>query len=123
MEALRAVERSSLTAARHKLKIPTGDREVYVDCEDIFYIKSENVYLNILTEGESLLMRGRMKDLSASLPEDSFFQIHRSYIVNLSHIRSFDGKNVLMEDGGTLPVSGRRRELFREKMTRYLREK
>ena len=123
VEALRAVERSSLTAARHKLKIPTGDREVYVDCEDIFYIKSENVYLNILTEGESFLMRGRMKDLSASLPEDSFFQIHRSYIVNLSHIRSFDGKNVLMEDGGTLPVSGRRRELFREKMTRYLREK
>lgn len=123
VEALRAVERSSLTAARHKLKIPTGDREVYVDCEDIFYIKSENVYLNILTEGESFLMRGRMKDLFSSLPEDSFFQIHRSYIVNLSHIRSFDGKNVLMEDGGTLPVSGRRRELFREKMTRYLREK
>lgn len=123
VEALRAVERSSLTAVRHKLKVATGDREVYVNCEDILYIKSENVYLNILTKGESFLVRGKLKEFAASLPEDSFFQIHRSYIVNLFHVRSFDGRNVLMEDGGRLPVSGRRRDLFREKMTRYLREK
>lgn len=123
MEALQAMERSSRAAGRRKLCVPAGDREIYLDCQEIFYIKSENVYLSIVTEQENYLMRGRLKELSVSLPENSFFQIHRSYIVNLSHIRSFDGKNVLMEDGGKLPVSGRRRELFREKITRYLREK
>ena len=86
-------------------------------------MKSENVYLNIVTTEQTFLMRGKLKELYTSLPEDLFFQIHRSYIVNLSHIRSFDGKKLIMKDGGQLPVSGRRRELFREKMTRYLREK
>ena len=123
VEALRAVERTAGKQEQHKLRVVTGEREIYVDCRDIFYVKSENVYLNIVTTEQTFLMRGKLKELYTSLPEDLFFQIHRSYIVNLSHIRSFDGKKLIMEDGGQLPVSGRRRELFREKMTRYLREK
>lgn len=123
VEALRAVERTAGKQEQHKLRVVTGEREIYVDCRDIFYVKSENVYLNIVTTEQTFLMRGKLKELYTSFPEDLFFQIHRSYIVNLSHIRSFDGKKLIMEDGGQLPVSGRRRELFREKMTRYLREK
>lgn len=107
----------------HKLRVLTGDREVYVDCEDILYLKSENVYVHIILDRQSFLMRGRLKEIKASLPENAFFQIHRSYIVNLAHICSFDGKNILLKDGKRLPVSGRRRELFRERIIRYLREK
>lgn len=131
VEALQAVEKSVRTTETRKLRIAAGDREIYVDCRDISYVKSENVYLNIVTMGTGssgpehrrFLMRGKLKELLAELPEELFVQIHRSYIVNLSHVCSFDGKKVAMEDGGQLPVSGRRRELFREKMTQYLREK
>lgn len=131
VEALRAVEKSVRTAETHKLRIAAGDREIYVDCRDISYVKSENVYLNIVTTGgESsgtehgrLLMRGKLKELLTRLPEYIFCQIHRSYIVNLSHVVSFDGRNVQMDTGESLPVSGGRREMFRERMTRYLRER
>ena len=131
VEALRAVEKSVRTAETHKLRIAAGDREIYVDCRDISYVKSENVYLNIVTTGgESsgtehgrLLMRGKLKELLTRLPEYIFCQIHRSYIVNLSHVVSFDGRNVQMDTGERLPVSGGRREMFRERMTRYLRER
>lgn len=131
VEALRAVEKSVRTAETHKLRVAAGDREIYVDCRDISYVKSENVYLNIVTTGgESsgtehgrLLMRGKLKELLTRLPEYIFCQIHRSYIVNLSHVVSFDGRNVQMDTGERLPVSGGRRELFRERMTRYLRER
>lgn len=131
VEALRAVEKSVRTAETHKLRIAAGDREIYVDCRDISYVKSENVYLNIVTTGEEssgqehgrLLMRGKLKELLTRLPEYIFCQIHRSYIVNLSHVASFDGRNVQMDTGESLPVSGGRREMFRERMTRYLRER
>lgn len=123
IEALQAVGQSSLASNGHKLRVLTGDREVYVDCEDILYLKSENVYVHIILDRQSFLMRGRLKEIKASLPENAFFQIHRSYIVNLAHICSFDGKNILLKDGKRLPVSGRRRELFRERIIRYLREK
>lgn len=131
VEALRAVEKSVRTAETHKLRVAAGDREIYVDCRDISYVKSENVYLNIVTTGgESsgtehgrLLMRGKLKELLTRLPEYIFCQIHRSYIVNLSHVASFDGRNVQMDTGESLPVSGGRREMFRERVTRYLRER
>ena len=131
VEALWAVEKSVRTAETHKLRIAAGDREIYVDCRDISYVKSENVYLNIVTTGEEssgqehgrLLMRGKLKELLTRLPEYIFCQIHRSYIVNLSHVASFDGRNVQMDTGESLPVSGGRREMFRERMTRYLRER
>lgn len=131
VEALRAVEKSVQTAETHKLRIAAGDREIYVDCRDISYVKSENVYLNIVTTGAEssgqehgrLLMRGKLKELLTRLPEYIFCQIHRSYIVNLSHVASFDGRNVQMDTGESLPVSGGRREMFRERMTRYLRER
>lgn len=131
VEALRAVEKSVRTAETHKLRIAAGDREIYVDCRDISYVKSENVYLNIVTTGAEssgqehgrLLMRGKLKELLTRLPEYIFCQIHRSYIVNLSHVASFDGRNVQMDTGESLPVSGGRREMFRERMTRYLRER
>lgn len=131
VEALRAVEKSVRTAETHKLRIAAGDREIYVNCRDISYVKSENVYLNIVTTGEEssgqehgrLLMRGKLKELLTRLPEYIFCQIHRSYIVNLSHVASFDGRNVQMDTGESLPVSGGRREMFRERMTRYLRER
>ena len=131
VEALRAVEKSVRTAETHKLRVAAGDREIYVDCRDISYVKSENVYLNIVTTGgESsgtehgrFLMRGKLKELLTRLPEYIFCQIHRSYIVNLSHVASFDGRNVQMDTGESLPVSGGRREMFRERVTRYLRER
>ncbi len=131
VEALRAVEKSVRTAETHKLRIAAGVREIYVDCRDISYVKSENVYLNIVTTGAEssgqehgrLLMRGKLKELLTRLPEYIFCQIHRSYIVNLSHVASFDGRNVQMDTGESLPVSGGRREMFRERMTRYLRER
>lgn len=120
-EALQALDAQA--ASRQKLRIMTGDREIYVDCQNVVYIKSENVYLNIMTTKKNFLMRGKLKEFGAALPADSFCQIHRSYIVNLAHVRSFDGKKIEMDQGEHLPVSGRRKEMFRDKMTTYLRRK
>lgn len=39
------------------------------------------------------------------LPSDSFCKVHRSYIVNLMHVESFDRKNVYMTNGDTVPLT------------------
>ena len=48
-EALRAVERE--LSSGEKLRITADGREIYVDCRDICYVKSENVYLNLVMAG------------------------------------------------------------------------
>lgn len=39
------------------------------------------------------------------LPKNLFFKIHRSYIVNLMHVKTFDSKTVKMKNGDELPLT------------------
>lgn len=37
----------------------------------------------------------------------SFFRIHRSYIVNMLHVKAYDAKSVMMESGDVLPLKAK----------------
>ena len=37
----------------------------------------------------------------------SFFRIHRSYIINMLHVKSYDVKNVMMINGDVLPLKAK----------------
>lgn len=37
----------------------------------------------------------------------SFYRIHRSYIVNMLHVKSYDAKNVMMDNGDVLPLKAK----------------
>ncbi len=41
------------------------------------------------------------------LPGGAFHRIHRSFIVNLRHVASYDGKSVTLKNGETLPLKSR----------------
>lgn len=48
--------------------------------------------------------------------------MHRSYIVNLEKIQSFDGKEVALADGSKIPVGRGKRAAFQGAVIRYLKE-
>lgn len=93
----------------------------YLDVSDIQYIKAENVYLYICTLDKTYLVRKKMKELLEELPKEWFVQIHRSYIINLLYVTSFDGNQVGIDSKKSLPVSKSRRQLFQDAMMRYMR--
>nr|MBP3598457.1 response regulator transcription factor [Eubacterium sp.] len=95
----------------------------YLRCAEILYIKGENVYLNVFATETNYLVRKKMKELLTELPKDSFVQIHRSFIVNLRFVVSFDGKKISLSDGTELPVSKGNRDGFTQAMMRYMRER
>ena len=39
------------------------------------------------------------------LPEDGFFKCHRSYLVNIYWINSFDSKQIIMQSGYRIPIA------------------
>lgn len=88
-----------------------------------FYIKSENVYLQLVTVGEEFWIRKKKKELLTELSQDMFMEVHRSYIVNMRHVTGFDGKEIIMTDGKRIPVSRANRELFKQEMMRYAMRK
>lgn len=71
---------------------------------DIQYIKSDNVYLEIYTTTQSFLVRSTLKDYLNKLPLETFHRAHKSYIVNINHIQALNVKDIVVADK-IIPIS------------------
>ena len=57
----------------------------------------------VFSNGSYLLSLMRLKDLYRQLPEDDFIQVHKSHIVRIAAIKSFNAKS--LEVGGfSVPI-------------------
>ena len=79
-----------------------------LDINKIYYIESQNRYVLITYHAEnveSIYERTSLKDFIQNLSPD-FVQIHRSYCVNITKIKSRVGKyKLIMKDNQLLPIS------------------
>lgn len=78
---------------------------------DILYFESENRKIRVVTGTRAYSYYGNLSDLPSSLPS-FFFQIHRSYIVNLHQIARYGGKEVTMRNGQEISVGKNYRAAF-----------
>ena len=117
-KALSDWEKSRLSEERICFNL--GDRSQVLSWSEIQYIQSENVYVNVVTVSQRILVRMKMKELEKKMPESMFFKPHRSYLVNLKHILSFDSKKIRMADGLEVPLSRRNAAEFRNRMMKFL---
>lgn len=106
-----------------KIVIVEDGTEKIVRCQEICYIKSENVYLSIVTKRERYFIRKKRKDLLEELPKETFVPVHRSFIVNLEYVKSFSGSEIILENHTKIPVSRGKRDLFKQQMMKYMRGK
>lgn len=118
--ALEAAEKQKVLEQR--LIVSQDGREYYLPLNQILYFKSENVYIVIYTETGHYLIRKKLKEQCKELPELQFFQVHRSYIVNMSKVQAYDGKEVVLADGTRVPVGRGRRAAFQKAAARFLKE-
>ncbi len=97
-----------------KLAISTTEDIELVKHNDIVYAKASNNYTEIYTrDGNMRLVSKTLKFVSAQLPGDTFFRIHKSYLINLNHIKKYrksDGGMLIMSDETEIPVSSDKKE-------------
>ena len=89
------------------LSIQDAGARLLVSHEDILYIEAQRHYTYILKRGEDepLKVRFRFTDLRKKLPVELFILCHRSYIVNIMHVRSIRKNELSISTGQALPVS------------------
>ncbi|HUP29859.1 MAG TPA: LytTR family DNA-binding domain-containing protein [Usitatibacter sp.] len=63
-----------------------GDEIVLITTEEVVYFKAEDKYTVVVTAAGESLIRRPLKDLVAELDPESFWQIHRSTVVNANAI-------------------------------------
>jgi len=75
--------------------------KVYVS--EILYIEGLSEYVKIHTVRKRIITKSSLTQMEEKLPADSFARIHKSFIVNVSHIESFTATTVDVP-GKELPI-------------------
>jgi two-component system, LytTR family, response regulator len=93
-----------------------ADRKmVKVLVNDILYIESMKDYVKVFTSTNSLVTKQSISSVETMLPEKKFIRTHRSFIVSVNKIKSFN--NELIEVGHTeIPIG----KLYRNTVLKLL---
>ncbi|HJW28474.1 MAG TPA: LytTR family DNA-binding domain-containing protein, partial [Saprospiraceae bacterium] len=99
-----------------KMAIPTSDGFVLQPLQDILYCRAEGNYTQFfLADKRKLLSSYTLKQYDTLLSDFHFFRAHKSYLINLDHVRQYkrgDGGSVIMSDGIEIEISRRNKESF-----------
>jgi DNA-binding LytR/AlgR family response regulator len=82
---------------------------VRVNYNQINYIEAEKDYSSVYLDDKRLFASMHLKLFEDTLPKDQFMRVHRSYIVNLSKIRSIKG-NIAELEQAEIPIGATYRE-------------
>ena len=73
--------------------------------KDILYVEGSGNYVKIHTPNEKpLMVLDKLTELQEKLPAKQFFRVHKSFIVNISHIQKIEGNMINVKDK-VIPIS------------------
>jgi two-component system response regulator LytT len=102
--------RASKSAARNARYIFIKDginlNKIYP--ESILYLKSEHVYVKVVTIDESYLVRASISQFIKDHELSNFIQVQRSFAVNKSYINSISSTHIIIQ-GVEIPLSRKHR--------------
>ena len=91
-----------------------------IPVENIMYCISENKQITMtLHTGEHIRFRGKLSDTANKLPDTTFIQIHKSYLINLNYISEYSADKVKMTDGTVLGISPSKKKEVKAKFMQY----
>jgi len=108
-------EMPGVVKAPDHLFIKTEYRIQRVDLSAIGYIEALRDYVAIHTQTGKILTLESMKQMEASLPEDQFIRIHKSYIINRNRIEFIERGRVVI-GAAYLPIGDTYKEKVKEKL-------
>ncbi len=97
------------TQKKKKIVLKTTEQRFVIPVKDILYLKAEGSYtLFIISTQANILISKNIKYYQDIL-NDSFIRTHHSYLVNKDHIKGLNNNEIILANGETIPVSGRKK--------------
>jgi two-component system LytT family response regulator len=98
------------TAYLNRVFVKHDDRLLSIAVADIEYVEALGNYVKLRARGKMHVVRGSLSALESRLDPAVFIRTHRSYIVNVMHIRelvpvSHGDYMVVIESGARVPLS------------------
>ncbi|XLD63851.1 LytTR family DNA-binding domain-containing protein [Lacibacter sp. MH-610] len=101
-------------AIQNKIAVPTSEGFEIIELDDILYCQSSSSYTYFhLHNKRKLISSYPLKQYDDILSERNFFRAHKSFLINLSHVKLYrkgEGGTIVMSDGEEIEVSRRNKE-------------
>ncbi len=111
-ESLQALMNDPASPLSTRVAVPSRDGLVLLRHEDILYLEASDSYTVVhVREGKRTISSKHIRVFETNLDPKKFFRVHKSYIINLEHLRSFsrsEGNMAVLDNGALVPVSRRR---------------
>ena len=78
---------------------------------EILYLEADNIYTNINTSQKKYVIRQSIGNIHERLPMKNLIRVHRSFVVNINKIDSFNEYEVMVQ-GHVIPISRTYKEEF-----------
>jgi two-component system LytT family response regulator len=121
-DAFAQFEKNDQLKSNHKvehsgiIKIPSVTGFQVIQTEDIIYIQASDNYSELqLINKQKLLVSKTLKKVENELPSSQFIRIHKSFVVNVKHIKTYDrqfGGHLVLLDGYEIPISAAGKKLL-----------
>ncbi len=111
----------NLNSSKNKtIILRTSDNIYLLEVMEIIRCESDGNYTLFYTkEGQKYMVSTSMKEYEDILEDHGFFRIHKSHIVNVSFINSFNKEGyIVLKDKTTLPVARRKKSELMELFAR-----
>ncbi len=106
-----------------KIKIKVNDEEIILDYSSIKYIEINQKKIYIYTNKETIIHFGKLKNYIDELSSFGFVNSHKSYLVNLRHIKKVNVDSIEINNCNSyIPLSRNNRKEFLCQFKKYCLE-
>lgn len=120
-ESLKDLE--TLLKVDNKIILRKDGEELVFSISDLIYAEASNNSVRFQFRKQSVEQRMKFTDAVKMIDEltPDFVKIHRSYYVNLSHVKKLNSTEVLMDNAETLPVARSAAGDAKDRLFEYVR--
>lgn len=90
--------------------------KIKLKINDIYYIKSDGNYLEIMLKEKRYVVRNKLLEFKKQLPHTIFFQTHQRYLVNINKVTVL-GKNYVQVNHKDIPLSLKYKETIKNTLS------
>ena len=105
----------------NRLALRTPERTIFIDFSEVDWISSARNYVEVHTGSKAHLVRETLRVMERRLPENLFFKLNRSTIVNTSKVRELtplgNGLHVVVLKNGTKLPPTRHHDSLMKRLT------
>ncbi len=89
-------------------------RFIRLEINDIIRLQGDRMYTDIISKERKYKVTGPISKVSGSFFDPFFMRVHRSHVVNINHIRQFEGNMLYFEKGEVQVGKKYREEVFKK---------